>query len=63
MNFLDAENWNNLKKLEMEYAELDEDKLAELHNRLKPYFLRRVKADVMTDLPPKVFLFSICEKP
>ncbi|KAG8945049.1 hypothetical protein FRC00_010282, partial [Tulasnella sp. 408] len=53
MNFLDAENWHNLKELESEYAELDEEKLSELHNLLKPYFLRRVKADVMTDLPPK----------
>ncbi|KAG8918048.1 hypothetical protein FRC01_002070 [Tulasnella sp. 417] len=53
MNFLDAENWHNLRELESEYAELDEEKLSELHNRLKPYFLRRVKADVMTDLPPK----------
>lgn len=59
MNFLDAENWNNLKELESEYAELDEEKVSELHNLLKPYFLRRVKADVMTDLPPKVcFSFS-----
>ncbi|KAG9018869.1 hypothetical protein FRB90_008806 [Tulasnella sp. 427] len=53
MNFLDAEKWHNLKQLEAEYAELDEAKLSELHDRLKPYFLRRVKADVMTDLPPK----------
>lgn len=56
MNFLDTENWHNLKDLEAEYTDLDEEKLSELHNRLKPYFLRRVKADVMTDLPPKVFL-------
>ncbi|KAG8939974.1 hypothetical protein FRC00_013375, partial [Tulasnella sp. 408] len=53
MNFLDAENWHNLKELESEYLDLNEAKVTELHNLLKPYFLRRVKAEVMTDLPPK----------
>lgn len=53
MNFLDPENWADLKALEAEYEELNDEKLADLRGRLKPYFLRRIKSDVM-DLPPKV---------
>ena len=54
MNFLDPAEWADLKALEREYSELDETKLLEMHTKLKPYFLRRMKADVMRDLPPKV---------
>lgn len=53
MNFLDPDNWADLKALEAEFEELDDEKLADLRSRLKPYFLRRIKSDVM-DLPPKV---------
>ncbi|KAG9001163.1 hypothetical protein FRB93_012245 [Tulasnella sp. JGI-2019a] len=52
MNFLDPHNWADLKALEAEFEELDDEKLADLRGRLKPYFLRRIKSDVM-DLPPK----------
>ncbi|TDL28199.1 hypothetical protein BD410DRAFT_739739 [Rickenella mellea] len=54
MNFLDPAEWNNLEALEVQYDKevLDEDRVKELHERLRPYFLRRVKADVLT-LPPK----------
>jgi len=54
MNFLDAENWSDLDALEKEHEELDDVKLVQLHERLKPYFLRRIKADVMKNLPAKV---------
>lgn len=54
MNFLDPEVWWDLSGLEAEFTDLDEEKISDLHARLKPYFLRRIKADVMTDLPPKV---------
>lgn len=53
MNFLDPANWNDLPALEREYADLDEDLVKQLHNLLRPYFLRRIKSEVL-DLPPKV---------
>jgi chromodomain-helicase-DNA-binding protein 4 len=53
MNFLDPQDWNNLQDLEKEYEELTEEKIKELHERLRPYFLRRVKSEVL-QLPPKV---------
>ncbi len=54
MNFLDPSNWNNLDALEKRYELLTEDLVTELHGRLRPYFLRRVKAEVMKELPRKV---------
>lgn len=53
MNFLDPDTWDDLQELEKYYEVLDEEKVAELHEKLKPYFLRRTKADTL-DLPPKV---------
>ncbi|KAH7344948.1 SNF2 family N-terminal domain-containing protein [Rhizoctonia solani] len=54
MNFLDSRNWNNLDELEEEYDQenLTEELIARLHERLRPYFLRRQKAEVL-DLPIK----------
>ncbi|KAK2461624.1 hypothetical protein APHAL10511_006087 [Amanita phalloides] len=52
MNFLDPQNWNDLDALENEYETLTEDLVKELHNRLRPYFLRRTKGEVL-QLPPK----------
>ena len=52
MNFLDPHEWNNLESLEKEYADLNDDLVKELHERLRPYFLRRIKAEVLK-LPPK----------
>ncbi|KAI0347824.1 hypothetical protein BDW22DRAFT_1349889 [Trametopsis cervina] len=52
MNFLDPIEWNNLHALEVEYEELTEEKIKELHTRLRPYFLRRIKSEVL-QLPPK----------
>ena len=53
MNFLDPDNWSDLEALETEYEELTEDLVKQLHDRLRPYFLRRIKSEVLT-LPPKV---------
>lgn len=53
MNFLDSEKWNDLDELEKKYETLDEALVSELHESLKPYFLRRTKAGVL-QLPPKV---------
>lgn len=55
MNFLDPANWNDLAALEREYADLDEDLVKQLHGKLRPYFLRRIKSEVL-DLPPKVLI-------
>ncbi|KAG8699310.1 hypothetical protein FRC08_005380 [Ceratobasidium sp. 394] len=54
MNFLDPDEWNDLDALEKEYDQenLTEELLARLHERLRPYFLRRQKAEVL-DLPDK----------
>ena len=53
MNFLDPGEWSDLQSLEKEFEELTEELVKDLHQRLKPYFLRRVKAQVLK-LPPKV---------
>ncbi|KIL71765.1 hypothetical protein M378DRAFT_155365 [Amanita muscaria Koide BX008] len=52
MNFLDPGNWDDLDALEKEYEELTEDLVKELHDKLRPYFLRRIKSEVL-ELPPK----------
>lgn len=53
MNFLDPNEWSDLEALEKEHEELTEDLVKQLHNRLRPYFLRRIKSEVL-QLPPKV---------
>jgi chromodomain-helicase-DNA-binding protein 4 len=58
MNFLDPEEWCDLEALEKQHEELNEELVKELHNRLRPYFLRRVKSEVL-ELPPKVFQFTL----
>jgi chromodomain-helicase-DNA-binding protein 4 len=63
MNFLDPEEWHDLEKLEEEHEELTEDLVRQLHNRLRPYFLRRTKSEVL-QLPPKVcyhFILPTCK--
>ncbi|KAK0464991.1 SNF2 family DNA-dependent ATPase [Desarmillaria tabescens] len=52
MNFLDPEQWNDLEAMEKEHEELTEDLVKQLHSRLRPYFLRRIKSEVL-QLPPK----------
>lgn len=53
MNFLDPLEWADLEALEKEYLELDEESIKTLHGRLRPYFLRRIKSEVL-QLPAKV---------
>lgn len=57
MHFLDPKEWNNLDELSTRFEELDEEKIKELHEMLRPYFLRRVKGEVLK-LPPKVRVLS-----
>ncbi|KAG0704357.1 SNF2 family DNA-dependent ATPase [Suillus ampliporus] len=52
MNFLDPKEWSDLEALEKEHEELNEELVRQLHIKLKPYFLRRIKSEVL-QLPPK----------
>jgi chromodomain-helicase-DNA-binding protein 4 len=54
MNFLDPDKWADLEQLEKDYQSesLDEERVKQLHERLRPYFLRRTKKEVLK-LPPK----------
>ena len=38
--------------LEERFVDLDQDKINELHDMIRPFFLRRTKAQVLTFLPP-----------
>jgi len=38
--------------LELEYAELTKENVPQLHNLIRPFFLRRTKAQVLTFMPP-----------
>lgn len=59
MNFLDPEEWKDLEALEKQHEELDEELVKQLHARLRPYFLRRIKSEVL-ELPPKVCIHVPC---
>ncbi|KAK5075246.1 hypothetical protein LTR64_001451 [Lithohypha guttulata] len=51
LQFLDREK-HNAAELDKRYAELTQENVPELHDMLKPYFLRRTKVQVLTFLPP-----------
>ena len=40
------------EKMEQEYAEMTNEKIAKLHDLIRPFILRRTKAQVLTFLPP-----------
>ncbi|KAE8328355.1 PHD/FYVE-zinc-finger like domain-containing protein [Aspergillus sergii] len=44
----------NAEELEEEYGILSKENIPELHNMIRPFFLRRTKAQVLTFLPPVV---------
>ncbi|KAK4503948.1 hypothetical protein PRZ48_004863 [Zasmidium cellare] len=50
LHFLDDQY--NPAELEKEYEDLDQEKIQNLHNMIRPFFLRRTKAQVLTFLPP-----------
>ncbi|KAM5364030.1 hypothetical protein ACJZ2D_011709 [Fusarium nematophilum] len=50
LQFIDESQ--NAEKLDAEYAVLDKETLPKLHNKIRPYFLRRTKAGVLKFLPP-----------
>ncbi|KAF3157488.1 hypothetical protein TWF569_000067 [Orbilia oligospora] len=51
LQFLDPDNVN-AKELEERFSEVTKENLNELHERIRPYFLRRTKAQALKDLPP-----------
>lgn len=50
LQFLDPSK--DAEALELQYAELTKEHVAELHEMIRPFFLRRTKAQVLTFLPP-----------
>lgn len=50
LQFLDSSI--NAQQMEEEYVDLTKENVAELHKKLRQYFLRRTKAEVLTMLPP-----------
>ncbi|KAJ2986169.1 hypothetical protein NUW58_g5156 [Xylaria curta] len=50
LQFIDGKR--NAEELDTKYAELTKDNLPELHSLIRPYFLRRTKAQVLKFLPP-----------
>ncbi|KAI7866137.1 P-loop containing nucleoside triphosphate hydrolase protein [Spinellus fusiger] len=53
MHFVDPIRFKDLKTLGEKYKELSHELVQELHDHLKPYFLRRTKKLALKDLPPK----------
>ncbi|KAK7012398.1 chromatin remodeling complex subunit [Favolaschia claudopus] len=52
LNFLDPIVWNDQQNLAQQHENLTEDLIKKLHGELRPYFLRRIKSQVL-ELPPK----------
>lgn len=50
LHFLD--NSYDAVQLEQQYSELDKNSIHQLHDLIRPFFLRRTKAQVLTFLPP-----------
>lgn len=59
MSFIAPDKFSDGSEWETKYNDLSEDKVLELHQELKPYFLRRTKKLVLTDLPPLVFFVYV----
>ncbi|KAI9335435.1 P-loop containing nucleoside triphosphate hydrolase protein [Zopfochytrium polystomum] len=53
LHFLDNKKWKNPKDMEAEFETMDDEKVLKIHEMLKPHFLRRTKAQVLTAIPPK----------
>ncbi|KAI1102103.1 PHD/FYVE-zinc-finger like domain-containing protein [Jackrogersella minutella] len=50
LQFIDPKN--DAESLDTKYSELTKENLPELHNLIRPYFLRRTKVQVLKFLPP-----------
>ncbi|CAI9092629.1 OLC1v1027924C1 [Oldenlandia corymbosa var. corymbosa] len=54
MHFLDAGKFGGLEEFQEEFKDINqEEQISRLHRMLGPHLLRRVKKDVMKELPPK----------
>ncbi|CAK9216882.1 unnamed protein product [Sphagnum troendelagicum] len=54
MHFLDAGKFSSLEEFQQEFRDINqEEQVQRLHKMLAPHLLRRVKKDVMKELPPK----------
>ncbi|XP_010526237.1 PREDICTED: CHD3-type chromatin-remodeling factor PICKLE-like [Tarenaya hassleriana] len=54
MHFLDAGKFVSLEEFQEEFKDINqEEQISRLHKMLAPHLLRRVKKDVMKDMPPK----------
>jgi SNF2 family DNA or RNA helicase len=56
VHFLDPKGYNDVKGISAQYEELNETKVSELHDMLKPILLRRTKDEVLHSLPGKAEL-------
>ncbi|ONK60438.1 uncharacterized protein A4U43_C08F18460 [Asparagus officinalis] len=54
MHFLDDGKFQSIEDFQKEFKDINqEEQISRLHKMLAPHLLRRVKKDVMKDLPPK----------
>lgn len=54
LHFLDGRKFDSWEEFEESFASIsDEEQVSELHRKLSPHLLRRLKKDVMGQLPPK----------
>ncbi|KAJ8971465.1 hypothetical protein NQ317_001239 [Molorchus minor] len=54
LNFLDGQKFNDLATFQAEFADISkEDQVKKLHELLGPHMLRRLKADVLKNMPSK----------
>ncbi|XP_024359262.1 CHD3-type chromatin-remodeling factor PICKLE isoform X2 [Physcomitrium patens] len=54
MHFLDAGKFNSLEEFQQEFQDINqEEQVGRLHKMLAPHLLRRVKKDVLKEMPPK----------
>lgn len=52
--FVEPTKYKNLDELQEMYSELDKERISDIHEMLKPHFLRRTKAEALSvKLPPK----------
>jgi SWI/SNF-related matrix-associated actin-dependent regulator 1 of chromatin subfamily A len=66
LNIIDAKTWNNWYEFARRYCAMHQTRwgmdtsgasnVEELHNRIRRYFIRRDKMDVLKELPPKTFI-------
>jgi SWI/SNF-related matrix-associated actin-dependent regulator 1 of chromatin subfamily A len=71
LNFIDPSEWKNAHQFGVRYCAGFQDSfgwdysgssnLDELYRRISPYFLRRLKSDVLTFLPPKTYTHLLLE--